>query len=159
MAFKKLEARAGSVRLNVPAITIGKSMTTMNMAFCEKVGMENIGDCVGVSIFFDEDDDIFGIKVFEKDPTAGDKLAKYNKSRQAQIYLKTMLRQADYYPRKTMQIKVKWHKKHKMYLFKISEEHKGKPEAEEAKQVKVLNKKSKKREKNKRRKSEIARKF
>jgi len=155
MAFKKLEARAGSVRLNVPALTIGKSMTTMNMAFCEKVGMENVGDCVGVSVFHDEEKDRFGIKIFEN-PEDGDKLAKYNKSRQAQIYLKTMLRQAGYWPRHTIQIKVKYNKKFDMYLFKIDEEHKGKPE--EDKDVKVLNKKSKKREKNKRRKSEIARK-
>jgi hypothetical protein len=131
-------------------------MTTMNMAFCEKVGMENVGDSVGVSVFYDDDDDIFGIKIFDKDPTAGDKLAKYNKSRQAQIYLKTMLRQAGYYPRKTIQIKVKYNKKHKMYLFKIGEEHKGKPE--EDKDVKILNKKSKRKEKNKRRKSELSRK-
>jgi len=156
MAFKKLESRAGSTRLDVPALTIGKSMTTMNMKFCEAVGMENVGDTRGVSVFYDAEDDVFGIQIFEN-AEDGDKLAKYNKSRQAQIYLKTMLRQAGYWPRRTIQVKVKFNKKHDMYLFSIDGEHKGKPTGD--KEVKVLNKKSKKREKNKRRKSEIARKI
>jgi hypothetical protein len=155
MAFKKLHAKSGSRKLDVPAITVAKSMCTLNKAFCEEIGLEVTGDLASMDLFYDEDTNKFGISIY-KDSDKGARPIKYNKSHQAQLYLRSMFKQEGYRILSSETIKVKWNKKHKMWLFELDDRHKIK---EEEATVKVLKNKRKRKEKrNKRKKSELGRK-
>ena len=155
MAFEKIHSKRGNRKLSVPAILISKSMCTINKAFCEKIGLETTGDQASMDMFYDADTKKFGIRLY-KDPDKGDKHIKYNKSHQAQIYLRAMFKQHGYVIKESLLIKVKKDKKLKMWIFRIPPSHLVTPDE---KAVKVLKKKRKKKEqRNKRKKSEIARK-
>jgi len=158
MAFEQLHSQSGTQRLTIPALTIGKSMVTMNMAFCEAVGMKIVDDKRGLDLLYDTETNTFAIRIhkkLKKDGTPkGDKIITYNKSHQVQVYLKSMFKQRGYDVDKTIQIVVERDKKLKMWLFQIPEEFKN----TEGKKVKVLKNKAKKKQKNKRKKSELSRK-
>ncbi len=156
MAFEKIHSKRGHRKLDVPALSVGKSMCTLNKAFCDKIGLDTTGDLASMDLFYDVDTKKFGIKLY-KSPDKGDKLVKYNKSHQAQVYLRAMFKQHGYAVKESFLIKVKRDKKLKMWIFKIPTKHLI---TDEEKAVKVLKRKKKKKEKrNKRDKNEIGRKI
>jgi len=151
MAFKKL-SRATRKKLSHPAIYITTSTSTLNMAFCQAVGMKELDDKVGIDLLYDEETDQFGIKVWKNKPEKGDVLAKYNASHQSQIYIKSMFKEVDVLITKPTTCTLEFNKDVNMWLFRIPEESRTSyGEAEEAgRTARTAIKKSKRREKNRR---------
>lgn len=123
MAFKKLSGTARKKVLH-PDIYITKTNATLNMAFCEAIGLTEVGSTLGIDVMYDDEFDPcteFALKVHKPKSEKGDILAKYNASHQSQIYIKTRLKQADRVITTSCHCKLEYNKKTKLWHFTIPE--------------------------------------
>ncbi len=115
MAFKKL-SKATRKKVPYPDLYITKTNATLNMAWCEAVGLTKVGNSLELDFLYDEEEDKFAFGIRK---SGGDLQAKYNASHQCQVYLKTYLRQADKEITEPVHCKLKYNKKTKLWIFEL----------------------------------------
>lgn len=153
--FRKLEKKSARQKCDYPAIYVGKSNSTLNMAFCDKLGIKTVGEKFSFDLHYSENGDFFLIIPYTKDKNRdkGNVAATYQKSHQAQCYIKSMLQNAGYYMTGGVQCKVKKFKQDKIkgWSFKVPKDFKKSKDEirEEARDLAKKKKKTKRKKKNK----------
>lgn len=122
MAFEKLSR---SVRKKVlhPDLYITKTNATLNMAFCNAIGLTEVGTKAGLDMLYDKETGQFAFKIYVKKPERGEILATYNTSHQCQIYVKTMLRQADISIKEPCHCELNHDKESGLWIFSVPKEN------------------------------------
>jgi hypothetical protein len=134
MSFEVVEKKSSGtgLRLNYPALNLTKNTSTFNFAFCQALGIKKVGTKLLVQLLFDKTTDRFALKinkVKEESTNVAEEpntiVITYNKSRQCQIYLRSMLRQLGYIITKSFAAPVEYDEKLGLWIFTLPKECKA----------------------------------
>jgi hypothetical protein len=157
MAFVKLSRKVRK-KVLYPDLYITRTNATLNMAFCEAIGLTEVGGQAGLDLLHDEETGNFALKIYTKNPERGEILATYNASHQCQVYIKTMLRQADISIKEPCHCELKLDTESKLWVFSIPKESTESTKESETVKQEIRKTKNKIKRRDKTRKTKILKK-